>query len=185
MRLSRTELDDCYGACMSEFEKVTVWTGIASVAVNLILFGMVVLQLWISRRVTRGDNARRKKQATIDFWSLTQDRRLKLADRLPLDTDLAGIAEFVATIGQDDSGNVRTLTDLLGLYELLAAGINAEVLDLELFARIAGPRITSVTEGYGEWILERRSLLNHPLLYDELTTLSETLTKRISGGLPY
>lgn len=177
--------DNCYGACMSEFEKVTVWTAIASVAVNFVLFGMVVLQLWISRRVTRGDNARRKKQATIDFWSVTLDRRLKLADKLPLDTDLAGIAEFVATLGQADSGKLRALTEFLGLYELLAVGINTEVLDLELFARIAGPRITSVAEGYGEWIRERRTLVNHPLLYDELTTLSGTLTKRIASGLPY
>ena len=172
-------------ARVTEFEKITVWTGIAGVAINLILFGMVVLQLGISRSVTRRDNGRRKQQATIDFWAATQDRRLKLSKDLPLDSDRAGIAAFLESIGQGDSDKSRTLTDFLGLYELLAAGINAEVLDLVLFARIAGPRITSVTNGYGTWIDERRRLRHEPLFYAELTTLSHTLAKRIADGHPY
>jgi hypothetical protein len=177
---------------VSEFEILTVLTGAAAVVVNVVLFVMVVLQLRAVQRQVKDsesqaflDNQRRKKQATIDFWAATQDRRLKLSDDLPLDSDQEAIATFLTSIGQGDSDKSRTLTAFLGLYELLAAGINSDVLDLVLFARIAGPRIISVTKGYGAWIDERRTLRNDRLLYDELTTLSDTLNQRLVDGLPY
>ena len=155
------------------------------VMVNIVLFGAFWVQLRLLRRqvqqaddATARDHDRRKKQATIDFWAATQDRRLALAIQLPLDRDVKEIKKFLKEAGQGDNEKVRTLADFLGLYEMLATGINADVFDFELFAVMAGPRITSVVDNYGDWIQERRDERKDPLLYDELTHLASRLARR-------
>lgn len=67
---------------------------------------------------------------------------------------------------------VRAYLDYL---EMLAVGVNSDVLDLETLARISGGRVVAVWANYAGYIERRRRELNSPTLYSELGDLARSI----------
>ena len=69
---------------MTTFESWSIGVGIAGVGVNLILFAVFALQLralrrqvQLSERIELGAEGRARRQATVEFYAATHDRRIR------------------------------------------------------------------------------------------------------------
>jgi hypothetical protein len=154
------------------------------VAVNVVLFVVFALQLVALRRqvqqskdATNLDHARRRAQATIEFYQSTLEKRKALRAVLPYDGDAAAVAELIER-ALHESGERESVTEYLGLFELLAMGTNTGVFDIAVLERMAGTRVRALTQNYMPWISARRAQLEHPKLYSELVALSLHLEAR-------
>jgi hypothetical protein len=94
---------------MTLFEKMTIIAAFAGIFINLILLLAVIRQLRVlGKQVSQAtlatslDHERRRKQATIDFYASTLQKRAELRDILPADRDSTAILDLV---GQAGSGN--------------------------------------------------------------------------------
>jgi hypothetical protein len=170
---------------MSTFELVSTIVAITALAINFALFLTVILQLRALRQqiksadsATKADHARRKKQATIEFYAATLEKRSALRSTLPSDRDGEAIAQFLIDAAESKR-RARDISEYLGLFELLASGVNTGVFDRKVIARMAGGRIRAMVENYRPWIERQRTLLDAPLLYVELEALAEFLTRRV------
>lgn len=173
---------------MTQFETLSVVIGAAGVVINLILFIMFALQLRALRRqiavaeeATRLDHDRRRKQATLDFYTATLEKRAALRDLLPYDRDADAIRDLIRDIKSEDDGRGKEITNYLSLFEGLAAGVNSGVYDLDTIERVAGGRIRAIAHNYKSWIDSRRAMFDNPNLYEELDHLAGQLEARRPG----
>lgn len=138
-------------------------------AVSLAGFSLLVIQL-------HADHSRRRKQATVDFYQQTLERRHSMQVELPSDQDGAAIGEYLEPIlnhGQAREAHQRRrhIQQYLGYWELLAAAANADVLDAKLLTRIASSHISDIRSGYSPYIEWARKESGQDSLYRELTSL--------------
>lgn len=180
-----------YDAFVNEYEIWSVVLTGAGFALNVVLFVVLVIQLSAlraqikdARNATALDHARRKKQATIDFYIMTTERRSELAHLLPYDRDFEGIARHIAKIGQANTRVVRATAEYLDLFETLATGVRTDVFDLEVIEGIATGQIRDMAKAYQPWIAQRRKHVGSETLYAELTALARALESRARDYRP-
>jgi hypothetical protein len=173
---------------MTQFERLTVIAGFVGIFINVILLGAFVWQLRVlgkqvdqASTATNRDHERRRKQATIDFYASTLQKRAELRTTLPYDRDSAGILVLIEQASVDDKLG-KMITEYLNLFELLAAGVNTDVFDFSVVERVAGGRIMAIARNYSPWIEWRRKLLENPRLYLELELLAEWVEKHRASG---
>ena len=150
---------------------------IAGLLINACLLIFVWLQLRSSNRATLEDHERRKKQATVEFWIQTMERRAAIVERLNSDRGDQGIEKYLKHLGHGRSPNVRTVHSLLSVYELLAAATNTDVFDLEVLSRIAGRHVIATADAYRSWILEHRAHRGSPRMFSDLLELADRLSE--------
>jgi hypothetical protein len=143
-----------------------------------VLFVTAVIGIWqirIGVNSVREDHDRRRKQATIEYINDVRDRYR--AEHRHLLRALGGPmnAQSVEKIRSNPDLNARLL-DLLGLFEGLAAGVNAGVFDVELLNRVSGGYLIRVFETYKAYMLARRQS-RWPSLYREFEQLVQDLRK--------
>ena len=143
--------------------------------VLLVTAAIGIWQIRIGINSVRQDHDRRRKQATIEYINDVRDRYR--AEHRHLLRVLGGPvnAESVEKIQSNPELNARLL-DLLGLFEGLAAGVNAGVFDVELLNRVSGGYLIRVFETYKAYMLARRQS-RWPSLYREFEELVENLRK--------
>jgi len=135
-------------------------------------------------RAVELDHQRRRRQATIDFYAITVEKRSSLGSFLPYDRDRASIDVFVDQIGQEHNEKVRGLMEYLDLFEILATGVRLDVFDIEVVEGIATSQIRDMANFYRPWIMERRDFLRDRTtagsdeLYCEIFELADRLTAR-------
>jgi len=118
----------------------------------------------------RGDHERRKKQATIETWVATRDRRRRLR------IDVVDQSRTPAALARSVESR-RALNEWLSDIENFALGVNAGVFDLETIDRLAGSYFIRLWWWAGPWIKDRQEDRS-PLLYCELETLALRITER-------
>lgn len=170
---------------MTTFERWSLVIAAAGVAVNMVLFIVFALQLIElrhqvkqSKDATQLDHARRRAQATIAFYQSTLEKRESLRGVLPYDGDAAAIAAVTSRVMLEGGELQSIITGYIGLFELLAMGINVGVFDIDVLERMAGTRVRALATNYGPWINARREELGHPRLYSELVELGLRLDAR-------
>ncbi len=154
---------------------LNAFVSIAGVFLNACLLVFVGLQLRSSNRANREDHDRRKKQATVDFWVQTLERRHAIVQQLTSDRNGQGLKKYLKHLGHEDNAEVRTVHRFLSLYELLAAAANTDVFDLEVLSRIAGRHVIATADTYRAWILERREQRESPRMFSDLLELADRL----------
>lgn len=169
---------------MSLFEWVTVIIGGVTAIVgigSLIFVGMQLRQNAIEARdatlAAEVERRRQRKRETMEAIAASARYRQELKAGLPWnDRDAEVVREFLDKAETDDAtkGSVRAYLDYL---EMLAAGVNEDVLDAELLARISGARIIAVANNYSIYIDRRRKELGSPSLYSELKRLADTMVR--------
>jgi hypothetical protein len=148
--------------------------GALGVAINAVLLVFVWLQLRAAAKATRRDHDRRRRQATIEWFAATLDRRSEFGERLPPDRDPEAIGRHLKKVkGRADPD----IIGYLNVYEMLATAVNMGIHDLEVIHRISGRRVIVMYEAYLPWI-EHRRLVMGSRVYDELETLVVSLIDR-------
>lgn len=143
----------------------------------------VKLQVSAMTAAARLDHERRRKQATIEYWSDHYELRSRLrqavANRFATQTLTE---EQVATLAasrykdNEDAPIVEALVGYLDSFEYFAAGVNAGVFDLETANSLSGGSFIAAAERYAPWVRQQRVELQRKSLYLELETLALTLS---------
>jgi hypothetical protein len=169
---------------VTSFERLSLVAAFTAIAVNVIVFVAFVWQLrYLGKQVrdastaTQLDHDRRRKQATIEFYTDLLTMRAALSDHVPYDRDAAAVAELLTRAANGDDIATRAILEHLSLYELFAAGVRTDVFDFSVAWRTAGNRIVAIMDNYRPWIDERRVILGQPGLYYELEWLAKEVSK--------
>ena len=166
---------------MTSYER---WTLFLSVASTFILFGtlaFIAAQVFFAARAAREaqseratESLRRKREATLDYWSNTLFERHRLLNEVYAQTPSYKIAEVIKKSENDKDLRVR-ISRLLGYYEMLATGVNLEIYDLLTIKRLSGAMLVATFDNYKPFIDSRRIIKKRPNLYSEFETLIHSL----------
>jgi hypothetical protein len=170
------------------------WTTIISFATGAMSFAALVflgIQLRQARREARegatrleDERRRRRKKETIEAIASTTELRLRLKKALPWnDGDEAEVKAFLKD-AESDHQKKEDIRAYLDYLELLAVGVNKNVLDLETLVSISGRRIMAISHNYGDYIANLREDLNSSTLYSELDTLARAIMRHERTGAP-
>jgi hypothetical protein len=177
---------------MNQFEELSVVVAATGVVVNALAAGFVGLQVRLAAKQSRlaADTARqaaadekrewdrRRQGATVSFITSTMQLNKDLKAALPfLDRDPERAAEFIERAESEPvvANAIRAYLDYL---ENIATGVNMEVLDLDVVARMQGGRITAVARNYAPYIAARRRDLQSTTLYSEVEELARRIEAR-------
>lgn len=170
---------------MTQYEGLSITFAAIAVVVNIVLFLVFFLQLRalktqvrLSEEATERDHARRRQQATVDFYMTTLEKRTELRHTLPYDRNADAIREYVTALKDESETEALYVTDYLTMFEMLAGGVNMGIYDLEVIDRLAGSRLRAIYNNYLPWIDQRRRMFDSPSLYCELESLSRSLEAR-------
>lgn len=168
---------------------------LVGILVNLIVFGglawqirLVAIQVRQAREAAKHDHDRRRKQATLEFFSSSlQVERELMVDMPPVRLpDRIGpyVVEAIAEVESGDLSRGRKIDGMLGLYERLAVAVRTDIIDHEVLYRMMGTRMIAVYRNLLPWIIWIRDFYGEPDLYVELQWLASEYERRLAAGPP-
>jgi hypothetical protein len=149
---------------------------VVSTLVLLLLVKQIKLlsrQLDDATRQAASENARQRKQATIEFIAATFDKLHEFYNSIPAPGSPKQV-EFAGRAMERDTLEYLTLRDYLHYLEDLCVGVNMGILDREAIDRSMGARIQAAWRLYEHWILCERDHLQR-IVYDELEACAKDL----------
>lgn len=172
---------------------------IALLAVNVLLLSVIAWQAWEARRQAEGaraqavavreqtaaDHERRKKQATIEYYSNLRSSRRELQAEVEhkFGHDALAASEVVLLLDQEERGEptaievIRLIKAYFTGLESLAAGVNLEVFDYQTLRRLGGAHIRTVFRQYRAFVDVSRQRKSQDTLYVELELLHDRLSQ--------
>jgi hypothetical protein len=130
---------------------------ISAVLISALILVVISLQLRLLKRQLdehkeeiMKDIWRRRAEATTDAVLATLVSQTEDA-HLPSDFDRDAIDEILNDMDHT-SVIERKVRRYLGQFELLAAGVNADVYDPKILEHVAGPRVIAVSRNYSSYI---------------------------------
>ncbi|MGV9817327.1 DUF4760 domain-containing protein [Nocardia xishanensis] len=169
------------GVTVSAFEILSSTIAAVAVVVNiaaLLFLGMQVRQG--VRNASAADAARkeewtkRRKEASMQFYMTTLERREHHRSALPPDRDRESIARFLAETKNDPAKDAAVRT-YLSYLEMLGTGVNTGVLDIEIIEQFAGGSIIAAWNNYGFWIIEVREEFSAPAIYRQFEIMARAI----------
>jgi hypothetical protein len=164
------------------YERLSLIAASAAVFVSVATFVAFMWQIRIALRQvaqaaesTKRDHERRRKQATLDFYATTLEKRSQLRSILPYDRNVVGVRDLLSTATDEDSDAGHAITDYLSLFESLGAGVATDVYSFPVVDAVAGGRVLAIAENYGPWIRNRRQHFGTPKLYEHLEALADRI----------
>lgn len=140
--------------------------------------GGVVFQVRQGAKVQRGDHARLRQQATLEFYADTMHGRVSWRQNLPDDRDPVALAAFLPDPADLSDETNKLVSEYLNYFESLATGVNLGIYDLNTIDHLAGPRLIETYRNYLPWIEGRRTAFDQRVLYAEWEVLVDTLVRR-------
>lgn len=119
----------------------------------------------------------RRREASMQFYTMTLSSRQKLKTRLPPDRDATAIDSFVRA-AESDPAKLDVIRTHLSYYEMLATGVLSGVFDEEIVDRFGGGPIIAAWINYEPWVNARRIEFNAPSMFEELEELAQKLADR-------
>lgn len=136
----------------------------------------------IQLRGIQADHDRRRKQATIDFYSYIYQLRIPLKEEID---KVAGVNEPITQKMIDENPILRRhLSKYLSLMERLAVGIHANVYDIEVYRAMASKTTINIYNRCVKYIEETRRANNNPSTYIEFERLIQSLYSLKNGNVP-
>jgi hypothetical protein len=136
---------------------------------------LIVIQLAIAVRSLTADHNRRKKEATIHYMNDIREKYRVINHELVQKFGKGPITEEQVQVIINDPDMLSKITNLLGLFEHMAAGVNTDVFDIYLLNRMSGRYLRNVYNRYLVYIIQRRQELGFPTAYIELEQLVNNL----------
>jgi hypothetical protein len=157
-------------------------------AALIFLGGQVALarrQLRYAQQVTAAEDARRRSQATIDFYMATIDKVIRWREDLPNDWDSAAIERLITEAYEtNDDRRQRQIAVYLGFFETLAVAVRHGVYDLNVIDDIAGSRLLNISSNYETFFKRRRIQVGAQTAYENLVWLGKELATLPSRRTP-
>lgn len=168
----------------------------------LIAFGSMIAGVWavvyVGRQVKQGaentkaateervkEAAQRRREETMRFYMASVEAREHHETYLPGDREAEKIAALIES-APDDPAIDPAIRVYLSYLEILAIGVNEEVLDIGIVDLFAGGALIAVVTNYKKWIDQQRANLRSPTLYLELEKLAGKIqTRRFDPKHPY
>ena len=138
-------------------------------------------QIRLLKTVAVEEDARRKRQETIDFYMVTINQVTQWREKLPDDWDAAAIKQVVdEAYKTDDQKTKRLIASYLGFFETLAVAEEEGVYDLKTLDAIAGSRLANISTNYRPFFEKRRKEVGATSAYVHLVELGNKI-----GELPH
>jgi Domain of unknown function (DUF4760) len=122
----------------------------------------VLVELRNGHRENKAANSRAKKQATVDFYTQTLERRINWQMDLPLGRDRKAVELVLGQLKENpQSEEIKLLKNkihaYLGFWELTAVAIRHDVFDEALFQDILKTHFLQVEEHYRPFMTDARN----------------------------
>jgi uncharacterized protein DUF4760 len=143
------------------------WTALGTMllfSATLLGATFVLLELRGGNKDVREANSRAKKQATVNFYTQTLERRINWQSDLPSDRDSSAVDLMIRDLigsPQDKEKKARkaAIHSYLAYWELTAVAIRHDVFDEELFKDILMTRFLQVEQNYRPFVKAARAEL--------------------------
>lgn len=174
---------------MSTYERWSVAIGLATVAISIVGFLLVAIQLKVLREqvrlgdaVVERDHEQRRKEATFTFALATRANFYELRESgLPSVNDPKDVERFLEAIpnwhDSDDPNNILIMR-YLGAWETVATGINLGAYERDVIDRLNGPEVVRLCRTFGPWIEARRERTGQANLYREIELVASSISNR-------
>jgi hypothetical protein len=158
---------------MTQYEGLTVIV----LSVTAVIF---LVQAGIGVKSLTADHTRRKREATINFMNQIRPQYREINNELIQKLGVGAVDDSkINTIIKDEELHAK-VKDMLGLFEHLAVGVNADVFDLKLLNSMSGGYLIKINNRYVQYFDRRRRDENNNKLYEEFSRLIAKL-KKIRG----
>jgi hypothetical protein len=132
------------------------WTAVATIALfSATLLGAIFvwLELNTGRKESAEAHSRARKQATIDFYIQTLERRIRWRSSFQDDYDRDGLRSTIEQLAADpDSAQnekrIKQIKEYMAFWELTAIAITNDVYDEDLFRVMLRSRFLNIAENY-------------------------------------
>jgi hypothetical protein len=132
------------------------WTAVATIALfSATLLGAIFvwLELNTGRKESAEAHSRTRRQATIDFYIQTLERRIRWRSDFPDDYDrdaLHSTFEHLAAdpYSTDNEESIKQIKEYMAFWELTAIAITNDVYDEDLFRVMLRSRFLNIAENY-------------------------------------
>lgn len=118
----------------------------------------------------------RRREASMQFYTMTLGSRQKLKTRLPPDRDSVAIDSFIRA-AETEPTKLDVFRTHLSYYEMLATGVLAGVFDEDIVNRFGGGPIIAAWVNYESWVKARRLEFEAPNMFEELELLAQRLAE--------
>lgn len=164
---------------MTLYERWALICSLASLVVSIVAFGALAWQLVMLAQATKLDHVRRRKQATVEYMSVTMDKLAQFGGfGVPDARDQAAIASLVERAVAGDGEAIRMITGYLTIFNYLGVAAHSDAFDLEIINQARGGTVIAVAENYRPWITFQREKTHEPRLYEDLEWLASRMTPR-------
>ncbi len=159
---------------------------IAAVAVIVNIAALLFLGMQVRQgvhnasaaEVTRKEEwAQQRKEASMQFYMTTLERREHHRRELPPDRDRESIRRILAET-KNDPAKDAAVRGYLNYLEMLGTGVNTGILDLEVIEQFGGGTMIAAWNSYGFWIVEVRKEFSAPDIYRQFQIMARTIADR-------
>jgi uncharacterized protein YajQ (UPF0234 family) len=161
--------------------EISTLIGACGLVVSIVVLVFLVVQLTLLRKqvnhahdVFIHEQERARQQSTLEFLATTLERRYDLRNKVPSEVNVAEVKQFIE-IARADTATMKILYEYLNYWELLASGVNAGILDVEVVNASSGTSVINIWKAYHELTKQIRTTEKHPTLYKEIQELATTL----------
>jgi hypothetical protein len=147
---------------------------LAGVLINLGAISFLGLQIRLAVIGAKREWAQKRREATLRTFMGTIERRERYKAILPSDRDKVAINAMIAEAVADPIKD-HAIRDYMNYYEMVATGVNAGVLDIEVIARFAGNSLINAWNNYLPWIVRERQRYQTDSLSCEFEQLAESV----------
>jgi hypothetical protein len=152
---------------------------VSVVALIFLAWQLVLLRVQIKQAkdafVT--EQARVRRQSTLEFIATTLERRQALGRDVPSELDKTAVAKFLEEAKADRRVH-RRLDDYLNYFEMVATGVNNEIFDIDVIDRASGTIIVRVEETYRDFVRDVREREAAPTIWKETQALATAIRAR-------
>ena len=148
----------------------TIFSDIAQILIGLFTLIFVSLQIRHLRKVAQTDFDQRRRQATFDYISNTQDELRSRSKDIPLTSD-PNLDTFIC-----NESNRKAITRYLNYYERLSAGVNHGVFEIDIVDVLWGTTIINIYRKYQHFM--ENSPTDKDALWKELRILAIELSEK-------
>jgi hypothetical protein len=141
----------------------------------------LVVQIRRAKLTFETEQARLKRQSTLEFIATTMERVYDLGGAMPQSGDIPATMAFIEK-ARSSPETMRIFQVYFNYHESLAAGSNCGIFDIEVIYRVRGTTIIRMAELYHDFVEELRAASNHPERYREIDKLAKRLLEYEKGS---
>ena len=159
--VEKTQTDSFWTMQVSDF---------AQILIGLLTLIVLYVQIFRLRKVAQTDFDQRRRQATFDYISNTQDELRSRSKDIPLTSD-PNLDTFIC-----NESNRKAITRYLNYYERLSAGVNHGVFEIDIVDVLWGTTIINIYRKYQNFM--ENSPTDKDALWKELRILAIELSEK-------